>query len=270
MGCWWRWKIKLNTKACLGCGWVLTLLFVQVEHSGDYFLIVNNADGATERKLSITPISTPGKENWKDVLPYDPAVRVSDIDAFAEFVVMSGRQDGITQLWTMSLESDGKVDSGSKHRIKFEEPLYCVYVRCARASVLSFYVWSCLCVVVPHCVDMAGLCVDTWTSSENEEFDVDTVRLSYSSLVQPRSVVEYTPSVRELELVKQDECPKYDPAQYTSRRIMIRARDGVEVPVSLVYRKDVWASESGSAPTAPLPMMLYGYGSYGAAEKGRL
>jgi oligopeptidase B len=48
----------------------------------------------------------------------------------------------------------------------------------------------------------------------------------------------------------------YDPAQYATERIYVAAPDGVQVPVSLVYKKDL--VRDGQAP-----MLLYGYGAYG-------
>jgi oligopeptidase B len=55
---------------------------------------------------------------------------------------------------------------------------------------------------------------------------------------------------------KQDEIPSgYDPDLYTTERLVAPAPDGVQVPISLVYRKD--------AVKFPAPLVLYGYGSYG-------
>src|SRR5262249_9677196 len=54
------------------------------------------------------------------------------------------------------------------------------------------------------------------------------------------------------------EVPNYDPSKYTSERIFATASDGVKVPISLVYRKDV-------KPRAVNPLWLYAYGSYGSS-----
>jgi oligopeptidase B len=83
------------------------------------------------------------------------------------------------------------------------------------------------------------------------------LRFNYTSLVTPASVFDYDMETRERRLMKrQDVLGGYDPALYQSERIYATAPDGVQVPISLVYKKGF--RRDGSAP-----MLLYGYGSYG-------
>ncbi len=92
---------------------------------------------------------------------------------------------------------------------------------------------------------------------DNPEWAVDTLRLSYESMVSPASVYDYTVAEQRLELLKVQEIPSgYDPALYTTARLEIAARDGTLVPVSLVSRKD---------RTPGGRLHLYGYGAYGLA-----
>ncbi|MFO0816182.1 MAG: S9 family peptidase [Gemmatales bacterium] len=98
----------------------------------------------------------------------------------------------------------------------------------------------------------------TLGSAGNPEFDSRTFRFMYTSFTTPMSVYDYDLTTREQKLLKrQDVLGGYDPEQYQSERIWVTARDGVKVPVSLVYKKGM--KKDGSAPC-----MLYGYGSYGA------
>ena len=91
----------------------------------------------------------------------------------------------------------------------------------------------------------------------NAEYRTRTVRFGYTSLVTPESVFDYEMSTRARELKKQEEVlGGYDPSRYASERIYARASDGVEIPVSLVYRKDF--ERNGRAPA-----LLNGYGAYG-------
>jgi oligopeptidase B len=96
----------------------------------------------------------------------------------------------------------------------------------------------------------------TLASSHNEVFATNVLRFAYTSLVTPYSVFEYNVHSRERALLKQTPVPAYDSGAYTSERLFATARDGVRVPISLVYRKGFVAD--GSAP-----LLLYGYGSYG-------
>jgi oligopeptidase B len=91
----------------------------------------------------------------------------------------------------------------------------------------------------------------------NPEFVSPTFRFSYQSMVTPSSVYEYNPKTSERKLLKQTEVPGYDSSQYQSERVWATANDGVNVPISLVSRKGV--SRDGKAP-----LLLNGYGSYGA------
>jgi oligopeptidase B len=89
------------------------------------------------------------------------------------------------------------------------------------------------------------------------EFDTTTLRFSYSSMTTPSQVYDYDMDSRERVLRKRQEVPSgHDPARYVTRRIMAPARDGENVPVTLLYHADT--PLDGSAPC-----LLYGYGAYG-------
>ncbi len=92
---------------------------------------------------------------------------------------------------------------------------------------------------------------------DNPEWAVDTLRLSYESMVNPATVYDYTLADRSLTVLKVQELPcGYDANLYTTERLEIAARDGTLVPVSVVSRKD---------RTGAGPLHLYGYGAYGIA-----
>jgi oligopeptidase B len=91
------------------------------------------------------------------------------------------------------------------------------------------------------------------------EFDTTTLRFSYSSMTTPSEVYDYDMVTRERTLRKRQEIPSgHNPADYVTTRIMAKADDGAEVPVSLLHRRDF--KQDGQAP-----LLLYGYGSYGMA-----
>ncbi len=92
----------------------------------------------------------------------------------------------------------------------------------------------------------------------NLEFKQDFVRLSYESMITPRTVYDYHLASKELTTRKIQKIPSgYDKSQYETKRVMATARDGAQVPVSLVYKK-------GMKQDASHPMWLYGYGAYAA------
>jgi oligopeptidase B len=91
----------------------------------------------------------------------------------------------------------------------------------------------------------------------NPDFDTDTLRFTYSSPVTPRSVIDYHMDTGQWEIIKQDVPDGYDASQYITERIHATAPDGKQIPMSIVYKKDL--KKDGNNPT-----LLYGYGSYGS------
>ncbi len=94
------------------------------------------------------------------------------------------------------------------------------------------------------------------SAGSTPEYDSARFRFHYQSQVTPPTTFDYDMARREKTLLKRQEVLGYDPSQYRSERVWATARDGVKVPVSLVYRKGL--QRDGKAP-----MYLYAYGSYG-------
>ncbi|MFA8343733.1 MAG: S9 family peptidase [Rhodothermaceae bacterium] len=93
--------------------------------------------------------------------------------------------------------------------------------------------------------------------SYNPDFNTDLLRYGYSSLVVPYTLYDYDMNTKEQTLLKQTEVVGgYDKENYVSERIYVKARDGVSVPVSIVYKK-------GTKKDGKNPLLLYAYGSYG-------
>lgn len=99
----------------------------------------------------------------------------------------------------------------------------------------------------------------TASISINAEMNTDVFRYIYTSLTTPSSTYDYNMSTRKSILIKQQEVlGGFRPEDYETRRLMVTARDGVRVPMSIVYRK-------GMVKNGNNPLLLYGYGSYGAS-----
>ena len=93
----------------------------------------------------------------------------------------------------------------------------------------------------------------------NPEYAPTTYRLAYSSMVTPGTTYDYHPVDQRLEVLKVQEIPSgYDTADYVTERRMIAARDGKQVPVSIVRRRDFATDGSGK-------LFVYAYGAYGFA-----
>jgi oligopeptidase B len=95
--------------------------------------------------------------------------------------------------------------------------------------------------------------------SSNPEYDPPAYRLSYSSMVTPDTVYDFNPATDQLTSLKVREVPSgYDASRYTTERLMLPARDGKQIPVSIVYRNGYEKNGEGR-------LFLYGYGAYGHA-----
>jgi oligopeptidase B len=100
--------------------------------------------------------------------------------------------------------------------------------------------------------------VYTAYASGTPEFDSRRLRYGYQSLVTPSSVYDYDMAAGTSTLLKREEVlGGYDPGRYASERLWATARDGVKVPISIVYPR-------GFARDGKAPLWLYAYGSYGA------
>lgn len=102
---------------------------------------------------------------------------------------------------------------------------------------------------------------ETYTAytTSNIEFDTTILRYGYNSLTTPASIIDFDMVTQIKEVKKEQEVlgGTFDKENYTSERVWATAEDGVRVPISIVYRKGI--KRDGSTP-----LLLYGYGSYGA------
>jgi oligopeptidase B len=102
--------------------------------------------------------------------------------------------------------------------------------------------------------------------SNNPEYDMSKLRLSYQSMVTPSTVLDYDVKTAKLETLKTQEIPSgYDASLYVTERVSIPARDGTMVPVSIVMRKDRAEILKAAGIEGPGPLHLYAYGAYGYA-----
>ena len=96
-------------------------------------------------------------------------------------------------------------------------------------------------------------------ATNNHEFDTPVLRYTYTSMTTPNSVFDYNMISREKKLLKQEEVlGGFSSADYETDRLTATARDGTKIPISIVYRK-------GTRKNGKNPLLLYGYGSYGAS-----
>ena len=187
-----------------------------IDHFDGKWFIRTNKDKATNFKLMICDENKTNKENWKDYISHRQDVLLEDIDLFNNHLVITERKTGLRRIEIRPWKG------GNSHYIEFEDEAYSLY------------------------------------SSTNLETNTNKFRYSYSSMTTPNSVIEYDMNSKEKIILKETEVlgGKFDKNNYVSLRVWAPARDGKKIPISLVYRKDMYKNGEN-------PLLLYGYGSYG-------
>ena len=89
-----------------------------IEEGGDVFFILTNADGAKDFKVVTAPVSAPGRENWKELVPHEPGRLILSILSFSGFLVRLERKDGLPRIVVRERAS------GEEHVISFEEEAF--------------------------------------------------------------------------------------------------------------------------------------------------
>nr|WP_233267576.1 S9 family peptidase [Algibacter sp. L1A34] len=188
-----------------------------IAHYDDAFYIISNCDGATNFKLLKTSETATEKENWKDLLPHRKDVLLEDIEIFKDYLVVNERENGLNNIRIISW--DGSED----YYLPFNSETYTSYI------------------------------------GNNPDFDSDVMRYGFNSLTNPSSVMDYNFKTKTSEIKKEQEVlgGKFNKENYESKRVWATARDGVKVPISLVYKKGIKLDGTN-------PLLQYAYGSYGS------
>ena len=191
-----------------------------LDHRDGFFYIRANS-GADQFRLVRTPLATPGRQHWQELLPEDPTAPLNDVALFQNFLVTNSRERGLPVLRVYDLDAGGA--PVSPREIRFPDPAY-----------------------------SAG-------GEVNRDFNAATYRYSYVSLVRPASVFRYDVATGESTLLKQQNVPGgFDATLYGSERLWFKAQDGTEIPVSVVYRKNKF-SQDATAPLYVYGYGSYGY-----------
>lgn len=155
---------------------------------------------------------------WKTLIAGSDEHYLTGFTLFQDFFVTEGRVEGLDQIEVRSYAEPTKAE-----RIVFPEPSY------------------------------------TADLGNNPEYHVSKVRIDYESMVTPATVYDYHVADKRLETLKVQQIPSgYDASQYETKRVMITARDGVKIPVSVLTKK-------GFPKDGSRPLHLYAYGAYGIA-----
>ena len=187
-----------------------------ISHFGDHFYVLTNKDGATNFKLMKVGKTDTSSDKWEEFIPHRKEVLLEDVNIFKEYYVVSERENGLNKIKV------NRWDDSNSYYLPFESETYTANV------------------------------------GRNPDFDTDILRYSYNSMATPSSVIDFDMRTKEKEIKKEQEVlgGAFDKENYIEKRIWATARDGVKVPMSIVYHID-------TKPNKHTPVLQYAYGSYG-------
>lgn len=187
-----------------------------ISHYKNDFYILTNKDGATNFKLMKAREGDTAFDRWEEFIPHRNAVLLEDIEIFKDYYVLSERENGLSKLKIV------RWDGSEAYHLPFDNETYNAYV------------------------------------GTNPDFDTEILRYGYNSLTTPSSVIDFNMRTQEKEIKKEQEVlgGKFKKENYVSERIWAPARDGVQIPMSIVYHNDTPLDGTS-------PLLQYGYGSYG-------
>ncbi|AMT92964.1 protease 2 [Brevibacterium linens] len=213
-----------------------------VEHAviggEDRFLITHNRDRA-DFDLVDVPAADPTSPG-RDVIVAESAadgngevriddLRIEDVDAFADFIVLGYRRRGFARVGIIRL-GDSSSPFGSLQELPFGRETGSLYV------------------------------------GSNPEFEQTSIRLHFTSMSTP--AVIYSHSVADgtdTVLKRQPVLGSVDLDDYTETLLWATAEDGTDIPISVVFRKDLHRFDDDDSTASAKPLLLYGYGSYEAS-----
>ncbi|MGL5276261.1 oligopeptidase B [Myroides marinus] len=187
-----------------------------ISHYNGHFYIMTNLDEADNFKLMQCPEDKTGVEHWVELIPHRDEVLLEGVDIFKDYLVISERSNGLVHLKIQPWDKKQEA-----YYLPFESETYNAY------------------------------------TGTNLDFDTEILRYGYQSMNTPSSVIDFNMRTREKEVKKEQEVlGTFDKNNYVEERIWATAKDGVKIPMSIVYKK-------GMKKDGTNPFLQYAYGSYG-------
>jgi oligopeptidase B len=187
----------------------------------DEFYILNNDKGAKNYKISTTPLSKTTVSNWKDLIPHSDSALLTSFTVLKDYVITDGTIKGLSKIRVYNRAAE------YQHEVDFGEESYVAYM----------------------------------SLGDEDNFAADSIRFNYESLTTPTSTYTYSIKNKVKTIIKQEKVAGFNVSLYETKRIWVKSRDGVQVPVSIVYSKKSFKRDGTN------PLLLYAYGSYGYATE---
>nr|AJA04996.1 oligopeptidase B [Nicotiana benthamiana] len=198
----------------------MTGIDTSASHRGNHFFIQRRSDECFNSELLACPVENISATSV--ILPHRPSVKLQDIQLFTDHLAVHERENGLPRITVYRLPAVGepleRLQGG--RAVDFVDPVY-------SADPLE------------------------------SEFESSVLRFSYSSMRTPLSVYDYDMDTGVSVLKKiETVLGGFDASNYVTERQRATASDGVQIPISIIYRKNLVKLDGAD------PLLLYGYGSY--------
>ncbi len=187
-----------------------------LEHRNGLFYILTNEGGHQNSQVFTCPVESTQRGVWSLYLPESPHLHISDINIYGNTMVVIRKNNKMARPELALID----LITQEEKRVQMQDDVYSLSFRGA------------------------------------DDPNSPTVRISYESCIQPVQDIEVSLADASLKVLKTKEVPKYNVNNYEIKREFAVARDGAQVPLTVVTRKGF--ERNGKAPA-----FVYAYGSYG-------
>lgn len=191
-----------------------------VDYHEGIFLITTNKDNSTNFKVMMCKENNTNINKWEQFIEYNESIYIKYIIELKEFILVGYKENGNNQVRIIPYVNSKYIFNDSWN-IEVEDSIKNISIYCA------------------------------------PKYDCYKIMYSHNSLKLPHSIYNLDLSSRESNFVRQKPVPNYDSSLYTTERQYAPSYDGTKVPMSIVYRKDMFNKDGTNK------LYLYGYGSYG-------
>lgn len=188
----------------------------EVDHYQEHFYILTNMDKAHDYKVMRASVNDWSIKSWQEFIAETKDECLNSLDIYNDYLVLEKKNNHL------ALTQIDVCHLPSKKTQTLKMP--------TEAYDLSF--------------------IGAWDENSTR------VRVHYNSPIEPPQVLEMDLTNMSLKLLKQKEVPNYDSSKYEVKREFAKARDGEEIPLTIIYKKGLTKDASSKA-------FVYGYGSYG-------
>ena len=191
-----------------------------VDYHEGVFLITTNKDNSSNFMVMVCDENNTDISNWKEFIEYNESIYIEYIIELKEFILVGYKENGHNLVRVVPYKNTQYMLDKS-WIIEVDDSIKNISIHC-----------------IPN-------------------YNSNVIMYSQNSLKQPHSIYKLDLTTNESEFIRQKLVPNYDSSLYTTERQYAPSHDGTMVPMSIVYRKDMFNKDGTNK------LYLYGYGSYG-------